>query len=154
MAIEPSRKRLNLSYILLVVKAKRQSYILDNEDVTTYRGARVVETVVIRPEEDVGFGGENVRHLENVEKVENALKVENAEKVEKVENMENVEDAENMGIHVCSCARYVDLPVVVEEVRPMEEREDVMGIEMGNLRMVAAVIKNNFPGHMETHPRS
>lgn len=93
-----------------------------------------METVVIRPEEDVVFGGENMRHLENVEKVENALKVENAEKVEKVENMENienVENAENMGNHVCSRARYVDLPIVVEEVRPMEEWEDVMGIEMG-----------------------
>ncbi|KAF8091962.1 hypothetical protein N665_0430s0002 [Sinapis alba] len=33
MVIDPCKKRLNLSYIPLVVKPKRQSYILDNEDV-------------------------------------------------------------------------------------------------------------------------
>ena len=56
-----------------------------------------------------------MRHLKNVEKVENAEKVEIAENVEKVEN------AGNVGSHVCSRARYVDLPVFVEELRPMEE---------------------------------
>ena len=43
-----------------------------------------IKTVVTRNEEDVGFGGENVQHLENVEKVEN---MENVEKVENVEKM-------------------------------------------------------------------
>ena len=36
IAIDPSMKRLNLSYIPLVVKPKSQSYILDNEDVFVY----------------------------------------------------------------------------------------------------------------------
>ncbi|KAF8092024.1 hypothetical protein N665_0427s0005 [Sinapis alba] len=36
MAIDPSRKRLNFSYIPLVVKPKKQSYILDDEDVFVY----------------------------------------------------------------------------------------------------------------------
>ena len=70
---------------------------------------------MILHEEDVVFGGENMRHLKNVEKVENAEKVAIAENVEKVENTGNV------GSHVCSRARYVDLPVFVEELRPMEE---------------------------------
>ncbi|KAF8114138.1 hypothetical protein N665_0041s0027 [Sinapis alba] len=34
--IDPCTKRLNLSYILLVVEPKRQSYILDDEDVFVY----------------------------------------------------------------------------------------------------------------------
>lgn len=63
-----------------------------------------IKTVVTRNEEDVGFGGENVQHLENVEKVEN------------MENVEKVENVEKMGSPVCSHAIYVDLPVVVEEV--------------------------------------
>ncbi|KAF8084435.1 hypothetical protein N665_0717s0002 [Sinapis alba] len=36
ITIDPSKKRLNLSYILLVVKPERQSYILDDEDVFVY----------------------------------------------------------------------------------------------------------------------
>ena len=66
-----------------------------------------MENVVIRNEGDVGFGGENMHHLENVEKMENTEKVENAEKVK---------NTENVGSTVCSRARYVDLPVVVEKV--------------------------------------
>nr|VDD45024.1 unnamed protein product [Brassica oleracea] len=34
--IDPCTKRLNLSYIPLVVEPKRQSYILDDEDVFVY----------------------------------------------------------------------------------------------------------------------
>ena len=36
MSIYPCLKRLNLSYIPLVVEPKRQSYILDDEDVFVY----------------------------------------------------------------------------------------------------------------------
>ncbi|CAF1916741.1 unnamed protein product [Brassica oleracea] len=36
MGIDPFTKRLNLSFVTLVVEPKRQSYILDDEDVFVY----------------------------------------------------------------------------------------------------------------------
>ena len=58
MGIDPFTKRLNLSFIPLAVEPKRQSYILDDEDVFVYQTSMDKEQ------------RRNILHLEDIQELE------------------------------------------------------------------------------------
>nr|VDD24263.1 unnamed protein product [Brassica oleracea] len=58
MGIDPFTKRLNLSFVPLVVEPKRQSYILDDEDVFVYQTSMDKEQ------------RRNILHLEDIQELE------------------------------------------------------------------------------------
>ncbi|KAF8109833.1 hypothetical protein N665_0090s0016 [Sinapis alba] len=77
--IDPCTKRLNLSYIPLVVESKRQSYILDNEDVFVYltsvdkEGIRSILHVEVIEEMEIkesSYGGNYTELASGLPKVE------------------------------------------------------------------------------------
>lgn len=190
MAIDQCKKRLNFRNIPLVVKPKRQLYILDNEDVFIYltsvdkdqrrsimhvEGITEVKKVpiiekLLRTEKASSDGG-NYSELSSglpkieanpvvvilynaIEKAEQHLKVQELREnvvipyeqdvgigLVNVENVEKVVNKENVGSHVCSCAKYVDLPFVFEEIRLIQEWEDQMGIEIGREFLCKEAVK-------------
>ncbi|WZZ34666.1 hypothetical protein YC2023_018067 [Brassica napus] len=71
MGIDPFTKRLNLSFVPLVVEPKRQSYILDDEDVFVYL------TSVDKEQR------RSILHLEDIQELEIVQITEELSRVEK-----------------------------------------------------------------------
>ncbi|KAF8116646.1 hypothetical protein N665_0015s0023, partial [Sinapis alba] len=71
MGIDPFTKRLNLGYIPLVVEPKRQSYILDDEDVFVY-------LTLVDKEKRI-----NILHVEDIRELEIVQITEQFSRVEK-----------------------------------------------------------------------
>ncbi|CAN7000657.1 unnamed protein product [Brassica oleracea var. botrytis] len=70
MGIYPFTKRLNLSFVPLVVEPKRQSYILDDEDVFVY------QTSVDKEQKRSILHLEDIQELEIVQIIEQLSRVE------------------------------------------------------------------------------
>ncbi|KAL0796377.1 hypothetical protein Bca101_067754 [Brassica carinata] len=103
-SIDPCLKRLNLSYIPLVVEPKWQSYILDDEDVELASGLPEVEgnpgalTLFLRIEEAELYlpGAERVENVVNGKTMEGGINVINGEADERGINVVNGEVGEGV----------------------------------------------------------
>ncbi|XP_056861971.1 uncharacterized protein LOC130509797 [Raphanus sativus] len=130
--IDPCLKRMNLSYIPLVVEPKRQSYILDDEDVYVYLTSVDKE------------GRRIILHVEVIEEMEQQSVVEKessyggnyselASGLPEVEAGEGGVDSEgdvdnSMGVRPSSY--YVELPRVAKEKPVVKEWEDGLGLQL------------------------
>ncbi|KAF8093882.1 hypothetical protein N665_0375s0001 [Sinapis alba] len=147
IAIEPCSNRMNLSNIPLVVEPKRQSYILDDEDLFVYLTSVIkeLEIVLITEQqsqskvEKVSSDGGNYSELASgipevegnpsaltpftlIEEVERYL--EGIERVENIVNgkaddgeLENVDNSMGIGA-ICE---YVELPYIAKEIPMVTE---------------------------------
>ncbi|KAF8083781.1 hypothetical protein N665_0752s0005 [Sinapis alba] len=78
--IYPCTKRLNLSYIPLVVEPKRQSYILDDEDLFVYLTSVIEEMEIVpvmeqqsRVEKESSYGGNYTELASGLPKLEDNM---------------------------------------------------------------------------------
>ncbi|KAF8085643.1 hypothetical protein N665_0655s0006 [Sinapis alba] len=145
--IDQCKKRLNPSYIPIVVEPKRQSYILDDENMFVYltsvdkEGRRSILHVKIIKEIEINNLSaltlfthieEVERYLAGAERVENVVNGE-ADKggigLDNMDIMDNEGDMDkSMGVRpICD---YVDLPRVVKKNLVVTEWEDGLGIEL------------------------
>ncbi|KAF8109304.1 hypothetical protein N665_0098s0032 [Sinapis alba] len=135
--IEPCSYRLNLSYIPLVVEPKRQSYILDDEDVFVYLTSvdkeqrrsilhveliKELEIVPITEQQSQSRGIERVENVVNGKEDDGGTGLDNMS----VDNEKNMDNSMGIGA-ICE---YVELPPVAKEIPVVIEWEDSMGIEM------------------------
>ncbi|KAF8114444.1 hypothetical protein N665_0037s0020 [Sinapis alba] len=109
-------KRMNMSYISLVVKPKRQSYILDDEDVFVY--------------------------LTSVDK-EQRRSILHVEDIKELEVVPITKQLSRDGKESSYCGNYSEPESEVEEeIRVITEWEDDMGIEMFHEFLSKDVVKD------------
>ncbi|KAF8095009.1 hypothetical protein N665_0346s0006 [Sinapis alba] len=143
MIIDRLLRGMNMSYIS-VVKPKRQSYILDDEDVFAYltsvdkeqrRSILHVEDIkeleVVPITKQLSRAGKESSYCGNYSEPESEVEeVDNVgtglDNTDMVENKDNADNPVVSGV-ICE---YVEFPHAAEEIRVITEWEDDMGIEM------------------------
>ncbi|KAF8088137.1 hypothetical protein N665_0551s0002 [Sinapis alba] len=142
--IYPCTKRLNLSYIPLVVEPKRQSYILDDEDLFVYLTSGIEEMEIVpvmeqqsRVEKESSYGGNYTELASGLPKLEDNMgaltlftHVEEAERhlavAEWVENVVNGEAEEGVLVWITWTGWTIRATLLLQEFPSKDDVKDII----------------------------